>query len=247
MSDLIGVDRENVDNEHLPHQPQNASVQPGRLAFAKGIVKIKAAFHSLKNREALEIADRYAVLENQSGMIGAQRKAVLCRHSYYKSFGATSQVGPLHAPRVSESETMQLAVAHGRSLPRHLQNLFTREPRQFFNRDWRRVQFGGERNLSTRNQRPLMEEHFPPGQFHFGACGANAELPAHMYLQRVVRFSPFFLRNLERLESLDQPDNFIRAALRGAQIITISHVRFDHGFFLQERQKARQLRAESFF
>src|SRR5436190_23663972 len=65
VTGLIWIDRENRNAQKLPHQTQDAAEEPARLAFAKCIVEVKAAFEPLKNRQSFEVRDRHAILQNQ--------------------------------------------------------------------------------------------------------------------------------------------------------------------------------------
>ena len=67
----------------------------------RDLLRREANLHPLKERQAFDIADRNAVLKNQSRVISAQRQASLRRHAHQEEFDA--------AP-VLETETLYRSI-----------------------------------------------------------------------------------------------------------------------------------------
>src|SRR5580698_9505603 len=123
VTHLIGVDREASDREQLAKQPQQARVNPGRLAFAKRVVEIEADLHVLKQGQAFDVADGDAVLEEHPSVIGAQRQAMLWRYSANERLNSAAEIGANYVSWIAIGESVQFAIAHRRCLAREIEQV----------------------------------------------------------------------------------------------------------------------------
>src|SRR6185369_6358025 len=120
-TDLIWIERERRGAGEVMHHVQNARIEPRRFTIAKRVIQIEAAFHALEKREPFEVADRNAVLVDHHGMIAAQRKTPLRRHSHDEDFDAAAQLRSINVIRIAVRETVKLAITNRRGVARHIE------------------------------------------------------------------------------------------------------------------------------
>src|SRR5204862_1980109 len=113
MPDLVWIDGEDGHAQQLPHQAQDARVEPGRFAVPKRVVEIEAALHPLTDRQAFEVSDRHSILEHHRSVIGAQRQTVFRRHADDVNDGAASELSFDYSPSIAVSEAMQFPITNG--------------------------------------------------------------------------------------------------------------------------------------
>src|SRR6266404_2728940 len=106
MAELVRIDGIARDAETLPEEFQQASVEPGGLAFAKRVIEVEADFHSLEQRQTFDVSDRKAVLEKHAAVIGSQRQAPFARDSEEENLDAAPEIGVADVLDVGMSETI---------------------------------------------------------------------------------------------------------------------------------------------
>ena len=109
---------------------------------------------------------------------------------------------------------MQLSITYRGSFARQVENFFAHRGRHLFDRDWRRAEFGRQRNLATLNQRLIVKEYFAGGQLHSSARGADAKPPGHVQFQRIVKFSLPLLSVNKLFNRLSNHISYVHAARR---------------------------------
>jgi len=70
VPNLIGIDRDRAASAELSEEAQELGEEPGRLAFAEGVVDVEAQLEAVAERQALDIGERDAILEQQGGEVG---------------------------------------------------------------------------------------------------------------------------------------------------------------------------------
>ena len=137
----------------------------------------------LKQRQAFDVTDGDAVLEEHPRVIGAQRQAMLGRNARNEHFHASAKIGAKHVSRIAVGEPVQLTIAHGRRFSREVEHPFTLGAAQLFDREWRRRELGGQGYIRAPNQwTSVVEKLTASRQSTIGASGARfAKLPADEY------------------------------------------------------------------
>src|SRR6202011_1262741 len=99
--------------EQLAKHPQQSCIEPGRFTLAKSVIEVEADLHLLAERERFDITDGDGVLEDETGVIGAQRQTVSRAHGPHENLYATAQVDMVGLGRIAISEAVEFAEAHG--------------------------------------------------------------------------------------------------------------------------------------
>src|SRR5262249_38283936 len=94
-------------------------------------------------------------------MVCAQGQAMTGRHAVYEYFDAAAQFRMNHAGRISISKSVQLAIPHGGSLARKIQELLAAFPAYSFDRDFRAADFLLEGYIGSPKQRYIVIEELP--------------------------------------------------------------------------------------
>src|SRR5262249_3611011 len=119
-----------------------------------------ADLHPLKQGDALDIVDGYAILERESSVVSAQGKTAVWSQTPHKDSCAAAGIGLPHMTGISTRSSVKLAIANGDCVAAHVQNLFALAQAKLPNDQWRRVEFLSQGNLVAPDQRLLVKEEF---------------------------------------------------------------------------------------
>src|SRR5271167_2622200 len=139
MTELIGIDRKAGHAGKLMQKVKNFGIDPRRFSVTKGIESVKSHLHPVKQRDALDVIDRDAVLYRQTRMVGAQGQTPLWRQTPQENLHASSRVRLKNVTRIAAGCAVQFAIADGENRAREIQNFFALRARKFASWQQRRT------------------------------------------------------------------------------------------------------------
>jgi hypothetical protein len=246
VAELIRVDREGGHAIDLVEKPKDAAEDPGGLAFAERVIDVEADLDPLEEGEALDVADRDAVLHDESGETSPQRQATVPLESHQKDLDSAAGSRGAHRRRIGVREAVVLAIAERGRSPSQVDHPLSLGARHLAERQRRRGRRFIERDIAPRDQRLRVEEKLRRAPAHAGPRNrAVSEAPFDGNPERFVALDAISLRERKRRDPLEQPGEVSPAVGLGrAQPLGVRHVRVLQCFLLEERQESREKGAQ---
>ena len=164
QADLIRIDGEAIDAEHLVEQVEQACVEPGGFAFAERVVQVEAHFGAFEQGEQLHVTGGDAVLEEHAGVVGPERQAPCGRNAEEEYLDAAAEIRAIDGSLVGVAEAVKLPIAHGGRVEDEIEHAARFRRRETAKCQRRAFELPNEGDIAAADERFVVYEELPSGQ-----------------------------------------------------------------------------------